>query len=100
MCQITFDILMARYDWVPIPDCPGRYTLLNRITHQSISELVGTDTMVTEVAFDLARDLVCYCHFEGGGMISYKKANGYLHTLCNEEGMTRKMAKLRGTTGF
>jgi len=91
----TFDFLMARYDWLPISGCPGRYTLADGITPLSANELAGTEMNVNEAAFLSARDVVCYCYFEGGGMISYKKANGYLHTLCDEEGMVRKMAMLR-----
>jgi hypothetical protein len=96
MCQTMFDILMAKYEWLPIRGCRGRHTLASGITMLGIKELADTDLSVEEAAFDTARDLVCYCHFDGGGMISYKKPNGYLHTLCNEAGTVRKMAVLRG----
>lgn len=99
MCQITFDFLRGKHDWLPIAGCPGRYTLAEGITPLSINDLTGMDRVVTEAVFAGARDLVFYCHFDGGGMISYKKPNGFLHTLCDEDGMRRKLAMLRGTTG-
>ena len=99
MCQITFDFLRGKYDWLPITGCPGRHILAEGITPLSIDELAGVDMGVTEAVFVGARDVVCYCHFDGGGMISYKKPNGFLHTLCDEDGMRRKLATLRGMMG-
>lgn len=96
MRQNVFDILMAKYEWQPICGCPGRYILAGGTTHLSINELVDGEIAVEEANFDSARDLVCYCYFEGGGLISYKKTNGYLHAHCSEWGMARKMAVLGG----
>lgn len=98
MCRITFGILLGKYAWLPIAGCPGRYILARGVTTLDINELTGMDLKVTESAFAGAPDLVCYCQFEGGGMISYRKGNEYLHTLCNEDGMARKLAQLRRAT--
>ena len=90
-----FDHLKARYDWRPIPGCPGRYVFAQGITARTIQELTEDRFEVSEENLKGARDPVSYCFFPGGGIISYRKKDGYLHTLCNTDGMTRKMMSLR-----
>ncbi len=69
--------------------------LAEGLVPQTIDELIGEEIEVIEERFVNARDAVCYCFFDGGGMISYKKTEGYLHTLCDEPGMKRKLKSLR-----
>ena len=89
-----FDELMAKYDWQEISGCPGRYLLACGVTNMSPQELVSTHVGFVEVICDQAKDPIVYGFFEGGGLISYKKSNGYLHSLCNTDGMARKLAML------
>lgn len=95
-CFYMFDELKAKYNWKPIRHCPGRYILSTGITHLSPEQLVGKALLITEETFQTAKDPVLYCHFEGGGLISYRKKEGYLHTLCDTDGMNRKMISLKG----
>ena len=90
-----FSDLFARYEWNEIQGCPGRYILGKGIVRDSISELAGKDLAIHEEQFPGAQDPVSYCFFTGGGIISYQKKDGYLHTLCDEEGMNRKLDALK-----
>lgn len=89
-----FNELLDRFEWVPIRGCPGRFMLAQGIVTESIQQLIGQDVIVHILHSPGARDPVCICHFTGGGMISYRKEDGYLHTLCSEEGMRRKLEML------
>jgi hypothetical protein len=91
-----FKELKVKYDWRPISGCPGRYTFAKGIVALTIQQLTDSGIEISEEVFQGAADPVDYCYFNGGGLISYRKNQGYLHTLCDEEGMKRKMAKLRG----
>jgi hypothetical protein len=62
----------------------------------SIQQLLDSDIDVSEEVFEGATDPVSYCFFDGGGLISYRKKDGYLHTLCDAAGMNRKLAMLKG----
>jgi hypothetical protein len=90
-----FEYLMNKYHWTPISGCPGRYILASGVISLSPQELVGNNITISEEKFDAAQDAVCYCYFTNGGLISYKKQNGFLHTLCTKEGMKRKMDLLK-----
>ena len=96
MTQNMFDLLKSNYVWNPIRNCPGRFILADGVISLSIQDLIGVDIDVYENVFKNTADPVSYCYFKGGGLISYKKPEGYLHTLCNQEGMERKMAMLSG----
>lgn len=96
MCKNIFEELKAKYAWRQISGCPGRYTFARGIVTLTIQQLTDSSIEVSEEMFPVAKDPVSYCHFNGGGLISYKKKEGYLHTLCDVEGMNRKMAMLRG----
>ena len=96
MYKNIFDELKARYAWRPISGCPGRYTFARGIVALTIRQLTDSSIEISEEEFQGAKDPVSWCHFSGGGLISYKKKEGYLHTLCDEKGMNRKMAILRG----
>ena len=96
MCKNIFNELIAKYSWRPISGCPGRYTFAQGIVALTIQQLTDSSIEVSEEVFQGAKDPVSYCYFSGGGLISYKKKEGYLHTLCDIEGMNRKMAMLKG----
>ena len=85
---------MDQYNWKPIAGCPGRYILAEGVTSSSICELIGSEVVVMSQVFQNAPDPVSFCFFKGRGLIAYVKPNGFLHTLCNEEGMERKMKML------
>ena len=90
-----FQELFSRYEWKEIRGCPGRYILKDGICNLPPALLVGKDIEIREECFAKAPDPVFYCRFSGGGLISYRKSNGYLHTLCTDEGMDHKMNDLR-----
>ncbi len=90
-----FKELKKKYTWRPIYGCPGRFILASGIVDATISDIVGDSVPVMESVFTGALDPVFYCFFEGGGLISYKKEEGYLHTLCDKDGMIRKMEMLK-----
>ncbi len=96
MSGYMFDKLKNGYRWRPINGCPGRYTFAEGVVALTIQDIVGKDIEVLEENFTGAVDVVYYCHFDGGGLISYKKPDGYLHTLCNTDGIARKLRMLRG----
>jgi hypothetical protein len=87
-----FDYLLNKYKWKAINGCPGRYIMAEGVISLTPHELVGKDFNLSEKNFASAKDKVLYVYFEDGGLISYEKNNGYLHTLCTIEGMARKMA--------
>ncbi len=90
-----FNTLLHRYNWKPLPGCPGRYILRGGISHLEPEEIVGEAGKISIEDFPSVPDPVYYSFFTGGGLISYKKAEGFIHTLCDLEGMARKMGKLR-----
>ena len=97
MHKSTFDELRTRYRWNPIYGCPGRYVLAQGVVPTTPQQLIELDIEVFEEVFTQTADPVCYCFFEGGGLISYRKKNGYLHTLCDTDGMERKLGMLRAS---
>ena len=90
-----FNELKSKHDWRPIPGCPGRYTLAQGVVTLSIKQLTDRDIEVSENVFPGAKDPVSFCFFKKDGLISYRKKEGFLHTLCDKNGMERKMAMLR-----
>lgn len=90
-----FEELKSSRDWVPIRNCPGRFRLREAVTGVAPEELVGPGCELKEFRVGGARDPVVAGRFEGGGIISYRKAGGtYLHTLNTDEGFERKLAQL------
>ncbi len=96
MCKSVFDKLRARHEWRPISGCPGRYIFAQGVVPITPQQLMERDVEVSEEVFEKVADPVSYCFFEGGGLISCRKTNGYLHALCDSGGMERKLAMLRG----
>jgi hypothetical protein len=91
----TFDDLNTRWHWKPIPNCPGRFVLSASPSHLTPEDLLGPGVAVREVQVDAARDAVIISALAGGGLISYRRANGsYVHTLNTPEGFARKLLTL------
>ncbi|MDH5324862.1 MAG: hypothetical protein OEZ68_17385 [Gammaproteobacteria bacterium] len=94
----SFDFLFSHYHWIPIRACPGRYVFAQGVVSYTVDDLtvnLPEPVQVREQIFPLAKDRVAFCFFDGGGLISYKKEQGWLHTLCDTEGMRRKMKMLQ-----
>ena len=91
----TFDELMTRWDWKPIRDCPGRYKMSASSADLSPEDLLGSEAEVKTFQVTSAKDTVVVASLRGGGLISYKRADGsYLHTLNTAEGFERKLTDL------
>lgn len=93
MPGITFDQVRARWDWRPIPGCPGRYKLTRRSTPPQT--IVGAALTIERYEAAGAKDPVLVLRFDGGGLISYEQADGtFVHTLGDAEGFRRKLTEL------
>ena len=85
------------WNWSEIPNCPGRYvTKKNREAEEtSPSEVLLRIECGNELYESWpvhCKDTVVYVHFsDGGGLITYVKADGrFVHTLNTETGFIRK----------
>ncbi len=86
---------MKAWDWKPMRNCPGRYVLRGASAEWPTENLLGREVETSEFHTDVARDTVVVAALEGGGIISYKRADGsYLHTLNTPEGFRRKLLQL------
>ena len=95
LAVLTFDEIMTRWAWKPIPRCPGRWVLSMAEFHGAPEAMAGSGAEV--VVFEAGRtaDPVVVVWLDEGGLISYKKGEGrYLHTLGTAEGFERKLAQL------
>jgi hypothetical protein len=91
----VFSDLKARWDWRPIPNCPGRFVFSEGPSNISPEELALSPIHVTEHIVATAKDPVLVAIFGDGGLISYRKQNGtYLHTLNSRDGLERKLQQL------
>jgi len=87
--------LLRRFSWAPIPGCPGRFTLSPYRPEIGIEELLGGPADIRRFEDTRARDAVVVVKLEGGGLISYERANGtWLHTLNTASGFRRKLSEL------
>lgn len=92
---MTFDELHSRWQWKPIPNCPGRFVLDSEDRHIMLDTLLGRTVDVQAFASKKARDRVLIVRLEDGGLISYAREDGSIvHTLNTPEGFTRKLADL------
>ena len=93
---MTFDAIMSRWPWRPIPNCPGRFVLASGRSLLAPSEIVPDPTgAITEHVVTSAPDLIVVTAFENGGLISYRKPDGaFVHTLNTIEGFDRKLRQL------
>lgn len=92
----SFDQLFRERNWKPIRNCPGRYVLREARGTLSPAEILGEALTVSEHRVAAAQDTVLVLKLEtGGGLISYRRANGsLLHTLNTPEGFERKLLQL------
>ena len=87
--------MFAAHEWREIRGCPGRYIARGIPASWSVADLLGEPVAERIRHFSRARDGVVVTPLEGGGLISYKRADGtYLHTLNTPEGLKRRLAKL------
>ena len=92
---MSFDSVLKAWDWRPIRNCPGRLILAGTPSLLSPGEIAGSDIETTEFRATSARDMVVVAEIEGGGLISYRRADGsWVHTLNTPEGFARKLAQL------
>lgn len=93
----TFQTVFDRWTWKPIRNCPGRYIFAEGASRLPVAAIVPHDFPVFEFAPEIVPDRVLVMKFDdGGGIISYKKEDGYLlHTLNDDEGFSRKIRQLR-----
>ena len=93
---MTFDEIMSRWPWRPIPNCPGRFVLSSGRSSLAPSEIAsGSISVVTEHVIPATPDPVVVAEFEDGGVISYRKPDGsFIHTLNTIEGLDRKLRQL------
>jgi hypothetical protein len=90
-----FERLLEQFAWVPIPGCPGRYTLKGAAS-VGFEVLLGAGIVAHRERSLHARDVVVWAEFaDGGGLISYDRGDGgYRHTLNTPEGLARKLRQL------
>jgi len=92
---MKFDDVLEMGHWVPIRDCPGRYTLPGAAPTLSIAGLLGADASIRRAQSPKARDSVWIAGLEDGGVISYARPDGsWLHTLNTAAGFERKLRQL------
>jgi hypothetical protein len=90
----AYGSLLAVGAWRAIPHCPGR-SIRTEPTDETPSDLVGPDVPVEVFRVDAARDPVHVAVLDGGGLISYRKADGrFVHTLNTPDGFARKLEQL------
>ena len=90
-----FNEIFNKWDWKPIPNCPGRYVLKSGPQKLSVHDILGQKVDVLEFETPMARDNVVVFELPEGGIISYKKKDGsYFHTLCDKEGFKIKLEQL------
>jgi len=92
---LSFEELAARWKWRKIPGCPGRYSLSPAAFSGQPEALVSGELQVREYRSAHAPDAISVAVIEGGGLISYHKADGrFIHTLNTPEGFKRKLLQL------
>ena len=74
--MMKFDELMARWEWKPIRNCPGRYVLTLSDQFISFERLLGGHYQIHSFACSTAKDTVLVFPLEDGGLISYAREDG------------------------
>ena len=91
----SFDELSSSWEHRPIRNCPGRFVLLTGPNELTPAELLESDTEIAAFKVSSAKDTVLAARIYGGGLISYRRADGtYLHTLNTVAGFERKLRDL------
>lgn len=92
---MSFEYLFLRWNWRPIPGCPGRYSLSPDVFSGEPERLLDETCAVREFQSGKAPDPVSVATIDGGGLISYRKPDGrFIHTLNTPEGLKRKLRQL------
>ena len=87
--------LLESPDWKPIPNRPGRYVSRSGLSYQSPQDLAESVGPAREFPREAPADTVVVLPLDGGGLISYRKLDGYYrHTLNTEEGFASKLSSL------
>ncbi|MFY9610093.1 MAG: hypothetical protein WAU45_15950 [Blastocatellia bacterium] len=95
MAEATFEQVFNVGTWQPIRNCPGRYALRGGDSHLTITAIAGREIEISEFRSEAARDTVLVAVLAGGGLISYRRADGsFVHTLNTQEGFARKLKQL------
>jgi hypothetical protein len=93
--MITFDELATIWGLTTIRNCPGRFVIRTPAADLSPRDLLGPDAEIHTFNVATARDTVLVARLGGGGLISYRRADGtHLHTLNTVEGFKRKLLDL------
>ncbi|WP_454063888.1 hypothetical protein [Candidatus Nitrospira salsa] len=96
--QVTVKKLLDAWDWKPIKNCPGRFTLCRTVSVLSFTDLLGSEQQIQKFCSPQAKDEVLVVKLKDGGLITYSRLDGNLiHTLNTEEGFHRKLAQLKIT---
>jgi len=92
---MTFEQIKTVYHWRPIPNCPGRYKLIDGDPLLTLDELVNKQFIIHQFRSKRASDLILIVLLDQGGFISYQRKNGtFVHTLNTPEGFQRKLFQL------
>jgi hypothetical protein len=93
---MTVDLLMKKWAFKPIRNCPGRYVLSPSEYGGPPEQLLGPGFEMQEFQASAARDTVIVAAFsDGGGLISYRDTDGtHVHTVNTTEGFARKLRDL------
>ena len=90
----TYASLLASGTWRALPSCPGRLVWRGD-RFVTPADLLGPGVEVAVFDVEAASDPVHVGRVEGGGLISYRRADGeFAHTLNTDEGLTRKLDQL------
>lgn len=91
-----FERVLGLFKWKPIFNCPGRY-ILRQCSKETFKNYYSKLTHLEDIKSPKIKDPTFLYRFESGGLISYRKDNGdFIHTLCNKEGLSRKLEELEG----
>ncbi|MCA9067801.1 MAG: hypothetical protein KDA84_02700 [Planctomycetaceae bacterium] len=91
----TVTDLLNEHDWKQIPNCQGRFMMVEQQPGLSITDLLGEDCDPIKVSSVMARDTILIVPLDDGGVISYQRANGgCVHTLNTPVGFRRKLQDL------
>jgi hypothetical protein len=92
---MSYEDLLGRWPWRPIPGCPGRYVLSPDAFSGRPDQLSAKLCRAVETRSDLAVNPVHIVRLNAGGLISYRQPDGrFVHTLNTTEGFERKLAQL------
>jgi len=91
----TFDELSTKWQLHPIRNCAGRFVLHTGPIELTPRELLESETEIDAFRVSSAKDTVLVARIDGGGLISYRRADGtHVHTLNTVAGFERKLCDL------